>query len=387
MSRAVRYQVGDKITLEKALDFALELAALGLGHVEPNPCVGSVLLNEETGELVSFGYHQEYGGPHAEVNCLKDIESAEGLTLIVTLEPCSHYGKTLPCADLVVLKKPKKLIYMSKDPNPLVAGKGAFKIREAGIEVEQTENKYFDLNRKLNHKFFYTLEHQRAYVHLKWAESADGKTAVTEGSPWITTAQSQEHSHFLRAQSQAVLIGRGTLEADDPSLNVRKKGYEKALKVVVFDPDLKSLAEARSKKIAQVRPAKDVIFLCKEPPKGRSEFSFLKLHENLDGEWNLNRLTKDLYMDYGIQSIFVEGGANTISQFLMQKVYNRASVYRSPKSLGDRGKLSIQEIVKDKAESFFAKDAAALLDTALDVFLGIDSNELFEDNYEDTFFD
>ncbi|MGH1467350.1 MAG: bifunctional diaminohydroxyphosphoribosylaminopyrimidine deaminase/5-amino-6-(5-phosphoribosylamino)uracil reductase RibD [Bdellovibrionales bacterium] len=387
MPTSIRYQIGDKITLEEALDFSLELAARGLGLVEPNPCVGSVLFNEETGELVSFGYHQKYGGPHAEVECLKDIESAAGLTLIVTLEPCSHYGKTPPCADLIVLKKPKKLIYMSKDPNPLVSGKGIFKIKEAGIEVEQTGNKYFDLNRKLNHKFFYTFQNQRAYVHLKWAESADGKTAVTEGSSWITSAESQEHSHFLRAQSQAVLIGRGTLELDDPSLNVRKQGYEQALKVFIFDPDLKSLSEADSKKISQVRPKKDVVFLCKEPPAGPSEYSFLKLHENLEGEWNLNRLARDLYTECGIQSIFVEGGAYTISQFLKQNVYNRTSVYRSPNPLGSRGRLSIAEIVKDKAEDFFAKDAAVLLDVALDYFLGVNSNDLSTDTLEDSFFD
>ncbi len=336
------YKIGDHISLDQALDFSLEIASKGLGLVEPNPCVGSVLIDEKSNKLISFGHHQKYGGPHAEVNCLESVETAEGLTLIVSLEPCSHYGKTPPCADLVIQKKPKKLIYVTKDPNPLVAGKGLQKIKEAGIEVEQAGSKHYLKNRRINHKFFYSFENKKSYIHLKWAESADGKTAVKEGSPWITNEKSREHAHFLRAQSQAVLIGRGTLEKDDPSLNVRLKDYEKALSVIVFDPSLKSLSRIEAKKVSQVREKKNVIFLCEEIPDDKKDYSFLKLHKNLEGDWNLNRLSRDLYSEFGFQSVFVEGGARTVSEFIKQRAHSRVSVYKSKKKLGSLGEKEVK---------------------------------------------
>ncbi len=342
MLRPINCQVGDHISLDEALRFSLQLAAQGVGLVEPNPSVGSVLFNENTNKLISFGHHQKYGGAHAEANCLQNVSSAKGLTLVVTLEPCSHYGKTSPCADLIIAKKPKKLIYITKDPNPLVSGKGLLKIQQAGIKVVQGDNKYFKLNRELNHKFFYAFENKRTYIHLKWAESADKKTAVRQGNPWITSLQSQEHSHYLRAQSQAVLIGRRTLESDNPSLDVRKKGYEKPLKVIIFDPDLKSLTNIENKKILHVRSKENIIFLCKNLPQKTRGYSFLKLHVNLKKEWDLRRLSKDFYKIYNFQSILVEGGAFTISQFIRQKIFNRISVYKSRKKLETRGFLSIK---------------------------------------------
>lgn len=370
----MNYKIGDKISLDQALKFSLELASKGLGFVEPNPCVGSVLIDENTdGELnalVSFGYHQKYGGPHAEVNCLKNIKTAKGLTLIVTLEPCFHQGKTPPCADLVIDKKPKKLIYITKDPNPLVAGKGLIKIKEAGIEVvAATGIEYALENKRLNHKFFYSFENKKSYIHLKWAESADGKTAVKEGSPWITGEKSREHSHFLRAQSQAVLIGRGTLEADDPSLNVRKKGYERLLKVIVFDPDLKTFENIESKNIFKIRSSSDIIFLCQKIPENKKGCSFLELKRNSSGEWDLNQLAEDLYKDFGFQAVFVEGGAYTISQFIKQDAYNRASIYKGPDDLGQRGVSPVISFSKEKKESAFSiLEDTLLIDILVDLF-------------------
>lgn len=352
----MKYRVNDLITLEQALDFSLELAAMGQGLVEPNPCVGSVLVDESNSKLISFGYHKGFGGPHAEVECLKSVGSAEGLTLIVSLEPCSHHGKTPSCADLVIEKEIKKLIYITRDPNPLVSGKGLLKIKQVGIEVVQADKKYFDRNRKLNHKFFYSFENEKSYIHLKWAESADGKMVVKEGSPWITNRESQEHSQFLRAQSQAVLIGKGTLEIDNPSLNVRKEGYEKTLKVIIFDPELENLSTVYDKNICKVRDEKDIIFLCREIPENNDDYSFLKLHKNFEGEWNLNRLVRDLYAVYGFQSVFVEGGAYTISQFIKQNVYNRVSIFRAPHELGSRGNSSVAGFSRDKVKNFISQD-------------------------------
>ncbi len=382
MLTPINCQVGDHMSLDEGLKLSLQLAAQGMGLVEPNPSVGSVLLNEKTNKLISFGYHQKYGEAHAEVNCLKNINSAKGLTLIVTLQPCSHYGKTPPCVDLILEKKPEKLIYIAKDPNPLVSRKSLLKIKEAGVQVVQADNKYFKLNRILNHKFFYTFENKKTYIHLKWAESADKKTAVKEGSPWITSLQSQEHSHYLRAQSQAVLIGRRTLELDDPSLNVRKKGYEKPLKVIIFDPNLKSLLNIKNKKILSVRNKKDIIFLCKKSPPKTFEYSFLKLHMNLKGDWDLQRLSKDFYKEYDFQSVFVEGGAFTISQFIKQKVFNRISVYKSQKELKKRGRLSIKHPEGGKN---FTQINTDFLKNNLN-FMPYTSNSTHGDEFIDKFF-
>lgn len=350
MFKKLEYKIGSKIIRSEALDFSLYIASLGQGLVEPNPCVGAVLFNEETGELKAFGHHEVYGKAHAEVNCLKDIDDTTGLTLIVTLEPCFHFGKTPPCADLVIKKKIKKLIYISLDPNPLVAGKGLEKIRDAGVEVEKAPKAYEEKNELLNHKFFYAMRNEKSYVHLKWAESRDGKTTVLKGDSWITGKESRDHVHYLRAQSQAVLIGRSTLDKDNPSLNVRKSGYEKTLKVIVFDPKLKSLKDIENKNIYKLRDSKDIIYLCEKKPTDTKGLSFLELkRKEENNEWDLKQLAIDLYKKFKIQSVFVEGGSKTLNEFIKQKTYNRISKYQAPHELGENG---VGEVTKPFKASF-----------------------------------
>jgi diaminohydroxyphosphoribosylaminopyrimidine deaminase/5-amino-6-(5-phosphoribosylamino)uracil reductase len=188
------------------------------------------------------------------------------------------------------------------------------------------------------------MRNEKAYVHLKWAESLDGKTIVLEGDSWITGKESRDYVHYLRAQSQAVLIGRGTLEKDDPSLNVRKVDYEKLLKVIIFDPDLRSFKNIENKNIYKIREPKNIIYLCKESPRDTKGLSFLELKKSKGlEEWDLEQLTKDLYKEFGIQSVFVEGGAKTISALIEQTVFNRISKFTAPHKIGKNGEGEIKE--------------------------------------------
>ena len=366
----MNYNPGDQITVEEALSFALEIAGLGLGHVEPNPCVGCVVINEETEELVSFGHHQKFGGPHAEVNALKDLESGEGLTLIVTLEPCSHHGKTPPCAELVASKNFKRVICIDEDPNPKVSGKGFEIVEASGAEVLKAPEDFSDVNRQLNSKFFYAFENQKTFFHLKWAQSLDGKTSVNGESKWITGEESRAYGHFLRAQSDAVLIGRETLEKDDPSLNIRIEGFDKKNKVIVFDPTLKSLSSITDKNIFKLRSKKSVIYLCDEPVESEL-VDFVKLNKKSDGEYCLETLAKDLYEQKSMQSVFVEGGAKTLGAFLKQEEYGRISVFTATKFLGAKGSSPTDALNLGDMSQRLDFEASDVLTLGDDVFVDL----------------
>ena len=333
---------GQFMTLKQALFLSLELAQKGQGRVEPNPCVGAVLFNEEKNKLVSWGHHESYGGPHAEVNCLKEIESAEGLTLVVTLEPCSHFGKTSPCADLVISKKVSKLIYIEKDPNPLVFGKGLERIKSAGIEVESAPEEFRLEHSNMNDKFIYSFINKHSFVHLKWAQSANKKLGYKNESIKVTSKESQLDAHFLRAQSQMVVVGLETILQDDPRLNVRLKSYEKDLMVGVLDPELKLVDKLSDKKIFKMRPKGKVFLITNQKIKKKGVIS---VPEISTGQIDLNELRKITFKDHGVQSIFVEGGAQTLKSFIEQDVFNRISIYESNKSFNGNHSISV---FKDK---------------------------------------
>jgi len=331
---------GQAISVDEALFLSLRLAEQGKGKVEPNPCVGAVLFDEKNNKLVSWGFHEFYGGPHAEVNCLKDIGTAEGLALVVSLEPCSHYGKTPPCTDLVIEKNVSKLIYIEKDPNPLVSGRGLKRINDAGIAVVEAPAKYKELHNKLNDKFLYSFRNKHSYVHLKWGQSKDAKLGFCGERTQVTSKESQLDAHFLRAQSQMLIVGVDTVLRDDPSLNVRLAGYEKELMVGVIDPDLKIINDLDNKNLSKVRPLDKIFFFTFQKSK---QNQVIQISETEDGFLDLQDLREKTYSKLGVQSLFVEGGAFTLKQFIQQKVYNRISIYESSKSLGEANTLSVFE--------------------------------------------
>lgn len=211
---------------------ALALAARGRGSVEPNPLVGAVVL-DAAGRVVGEGWHERFGGPHAEVHAFAAAgDAARGGTLVVTLEPCCHWGKTPPCTDAVLAAGVRRVVAATADPFPKVAGGGVRLLREAGIAVEvgllaaEAE--------RLNAPYLKLVRTGRPWVHLKWAMTLDGKIATGSGdSKWISGEASRQRVHELRGRADAVVVGRGTVLADDPLLTARPAGPRVAARVVL----------------------------------------------------------------------------------------------------------------------------------------------------------
>ena len=212
---------------------ALDLAERGKGTVRPNPLVGCVLVHE--GNIIGEGYHEQYGGPHAEVNAIASVTDPNLLTdatAYVSLEPCSHWGKTPPCANLLVEKGIKSVVVATLDPNPLVAGKGVKLLEEAGISVQvgllEQEARW------QNRRFFCQQEKHRPYLILKWAQTQDGFIARENfDSKWISGTQSRQLVHQWRAEEQAILVGKNTALHDNPRLNVRDWTGSDPIRVVL----------------------------------------------------------------------------------------------------------------------------------------------------------
>ncbi len=307
-------KIGDKISLDFAFEFAIHLAFKGAGFTSPNPLVGCVILDPEN-KLLSFGFHEKYGGPHAEANALKKLSSDQlkDATVIVTLEPCAHEGKTPSCAKALAQTSVKKVIYGLQDPNPLVAGKGVEILTAAGIVAELWPIQWsFKLEAVCEH-FLTNFRKKRPFVSLKFAASLDGVMHLNSGeSQWITGIEAREEAHYLRAYHDAVLVGYNTLLLDDPSLNVRHPQFpDKKNRVVVLGRE--SQIKKRSFKIFEKHALNDVLF-------EDSSQSLNKIFENL---WNK-----------GIKSILVEGGPKTLSRFLAEMAWDRMYFFQAPVILG-----------------------------------------------------
>jgi diaminohydroxyphosphoribosylaminopyrimidine deaminase/5-amino-6-(5-phosphoribosylamino)uracil reductase len=210
---------------------ALELAERGRGHVEPNPLVGAVLVRD--GVQVGSGWHQRYGGPHAEVHALAEAgAAARGATLYVMLEPCCHHGKTPPCTDALLQAGVARVVAALPDPFPQVAGRGAAQLRAAGVPVEFGPGEAEA--RRQNAPYLKLLATGRPYVHAKWATTLDGKIATHTGaSKWISNESSRRRVHALRGRMDAILVGSGTVRADDPLLTARPPGPRTPLRIVL----------------------------------------------------------------------------------------------------------------------------------------------------------
>lgn len=300
----------------------LELAEKGLGQVAPNPMVGCVVVYE--GKIIAEGYHQKYGEAHAEPNAIKQVsdEHLKKCTLYVSLEPCSHFGKTAPCADLIVSKGISKVFVGCLDPNPLVAGKGIKKLHDAGIEVE-----YGILDkecRELNKRFFTFQEKKRPYIILKWAQTQDGfisKLPIPENKEdnWITTIESKQLVHQWRAEEQAILIGYNTAIGDDPLLTTRLVKGSNPVRLIVD----KHLELPMHLNIFNTE-AKTIVFnSIKNEEKGNIHYI------KTDSSNMLNELLHQCYLQ-NIASIIVEGGTKTINHFIQQNLWDEARIFVNP---------------------------------------------------------
>jgi diaminohydroxyphosphoribosylaminopyrimidine deaminase/5-amino-6-(5-phosphoribosylamino)uracil reductase len=301
---------------------ALELAERGKGTVRPNPLVGCVIVHE--GKIIGEGYHQQYGGPHAEVNAIASVTDPKLLTdatAFVSLEPCSHWGKTPPCANLLIEKGIKSVQIATLDPNPLVAGKGVQLLQDAGVEV--TVGLLEQEARWQNRRFFCQQEKHRPYLILKWAQTQDGFLARENlDSKWISGTQSRQLVHQWRGEEQAILVGKNTALHDNPRLNVRYWTGADPVRVVL---DSKLELPSDLHLFDQQIPT-----LCYNTVKNEtlSNLEWVKLPE-----LSLAALLSDLQRR-NIQSVLIEGGSQVLQKFLTAGLWDEARVFTSPITFG-----------------------------------------------------
>lgn len=309
----------DELYMQRALD----LARQGAGHVSPNPLVGCVIVHHNS--IIGEGWHRHYGGPHAEVNAINSVDNQTLLaasTLYVNLEPCTHFGKTPPCADLLIKHRIKRVVIANYDSNPLVAGRGVEKLKLAGIEVVTgiCESEGHALNRR----FFTSLGTHTPYVILKWAQTADGFIAQENyESKWISHALSRQLVHRWRTEEDAVLVGTRTAAHDNPRLNVREWSGRNPVRVVID----KFLRLSETLHLFDHRQPTLCYNVLKH--EEHTNLVFVRVPE----EDLLHYVLEDLHRR-NIQSVIVEGGAHTLNSFIDQGLWHEARIFTSPRHFG-----------------------------------------------------
>jgi diaminohydroxyphosphoribosylaminopyrimidine deaminase/5-amino-6-(5-phosphoribosylamino)uracil reductase len=320
---------------------ALQLAQLGLGAVSPNPMVGCVIV--KAGKIIGEGNHEKYGEGHAEVKAVRVVKNdslIEGSTVFVTLEPCAHYGKTPPCAHLLVEHKVRKVVICNLDPNPLVAGKGVEILEKAGIEV--VSGVLQEAGREINRRFFTFFEKKRPYVILKWAQTKDGYVARENyDSKWISNEHSRQLVHKWRAEEDAILVGKNTAQYDNPSLTTRNWVGADPIRVVL-DSTL-----SLNKDLNLFDGSVFTLVFNTQWNNEQNNVRHIKL-ESMSPKWILQAL-----FDLKIQSIIVEGGSTTLQSFIDAHLWDEARIFESENTFGTgisapnmKGKLLEQKPVE-----------------------------------------
>ncbi len=326
----------------------IELAQLGAGHVAPNPMVGAVIVYRD--RIIGEGYHRHYGEAHAEVNAVNSVKD-KGLlpesTIYVSLEPCAHFGKTPPCADLIIEQRICRVVIGCRDSFEQVDGKGIQKLKAAGIEVivgvlEQE-------CRKLNKRFFTFHEKKRPYVILKWAQSPDGfidkpRTGNTTGINWISSPETQSLVHQWRSHEPAILVGRKTIQNDNPSLTVREVTGKNPLRIII-DSQLQL-------------PAESTIF-----KDGLKTLVFNRIKHDIQGNVTFHKLESidtqpilEALYQLNIQSVFVEGGSRTLQYFLVNQAWDEARIIVGKNKFLDGVKAPVMQGVPRFYERFSEDD-------------------------------
>lgn len=314
------------------MNLALELAQKGCGWVNPNPMVGALLVKE--GCIIGQGYHETYGAPHAERNALANcIESPHGATLYVTLEPCCHFGKTPPCTDAILQSGIRKVVVGSRDPNPLVAGNGIEQLRRNGIEVLEDVLKP-DCD-QLNQVFFHFIQTGLPYVVMKYAMTMDGKTATFTGaSKWITGDAARHRVHEDRHRYSAIMVGVGTVLADDPLLTCRNNGGRNPVRIVC-DTHLRTPLPSRI--VATAKQIPTILATCCmdsriQQPYWDAGCRILTVPQK-DGHLDLTELIVRLGQEK-IDSILLEGGGMLNWTALQAGIVHKVQAYIAPKLFG-----------------------------------------------------
>jgi len=315
---------------------ALVLAKRGTYTTQPNPRVGCVLVKNN--EVIAEGWHVRAGQGHAEVEALKNTECAEGATAYVTLEPCSHYGRTAPCAEALIKAKVVRVVIAMQDPNPQVAGNGIALLNKAGI---QTKCGVLECEAQaINKGFIQRMLKAKPYVLSKLAMSLDGKTAVASGeSKWITSAEARQDVQKLRASASAILTGVGTILADDPSMNVRLTDVDVEQPIrVILDSSLKMPVSAKLLSLS----GRTLILTCSEDSQKMNALNqagaeVFCLARNKEGRLDLNAVLQFL-AEQQVNDLLVEAGSTLNGALMEQGLIDECVVYMAPSLLGAEGR-------------------------------------------------
>ena len=326
------------------MSLALRLARRGFGRTSPNPLVGAVL--EKRGKIIGQGWHHRAGGPHAEIEALRDAErrghSPRGATLYVTLEPCCTHGRTPPCTEAIKAAGIQRVVVAATDPNPAHAGRGFGILKRAGISV--VRGVLPDEAARLNEAFNHWIVHRTPFVTVKAAMTLDGKIATATGeSKWITGEKARAHGMRLREGADAILVGVNTILADDPSLTLRQgrgsklKAQSSKLRRVILDSQART--PPSSKVVNDEFAALTTIVLTKQAPKRRAAALQRRVkvlvaptrRGKIDLHWLLKKLGAE-----NVTSLLVEGGGEVNASFLLERLAHRVAFFYAPKILGGR---------------------------------------------------
>jgi len=353
--------------LESYMKIALDLAKIRKGLTHPNPTVGAVIVKD--GKIIGKGYHIKAGMPHAEREAIKDAKEKgydlKGSTMFVTLEPCCHYGRTPPCTNAIIEEGISEVVIGTLDKNPVVKGQGVNILKSHGIKVitgvleKECE--------KINEDFFTYIKEKRPFVHLKVAQSFDGKIATKTGdSKWITSEKSRQFAHQLRKEASAILVGTNTALKDNPALTVRHVKTEKQPVRILIDKRLKvpptyNIYNNEAKTIVITSKLASQENLKRLSEKENVEIVFLDLDEN--EKFKIDDILKTLY-EREMVHLLVEGGRGVIADFIKERKFDKISIFTAPLLIGDDGISwlgylgieKIQDSLKLKVEDFKVLD-------------------------------
>lgn len=321
-----------KAMYEKYMRMAIEEAKKGVGYTNPNPIVGAVIVKDD--KVIGTGYHEEYGGLHAERNAIKNsTQDTSGAVMFVTLEPCCHYGKTPPCTEAIIKSNIKTVVIGTLDPNPLMAGKGAAILKQNGIDVVTgvLEKECLDLN----HVFFHFMTTKMPYVVMKYAMTADGKIATYKGySKWISNEKSRKNAAFTRHKYSSIMVGVNTVIADDPMLTSRIRNARNPVRIVC-DTNLRTPHDCHIVETAGDVPTV-IATSCEDISKQRPYLDMgceIVVTEKNNNKLDLKDLMKKL-CERGIDSVLLEGGGALNFSALKAGVVNKVQAYVAPKIFG-----------------------------------------------------
>lgn len=335
MKKKFNQPAHEKMADEKFMKIALKLSQRGLGHTEPNPMVGAVVV--KNGKILSAGYHQAYGLKHAEAMALENVQ-IPGATLYLTLEPCCHFGKTPPCTELIIAKKINRVVMAMGDPNPLVNGRGSNQLKSCGIKT--SSGLYADWAAHINRHYLKAIRTRAPYVTLHAGASLDGKLTDDSGhSRWVTSEEGRRYSHSLRGEFSAILAGHGTILADNPHLNLREPGWEgKTLYRVVLD-STNSLS--RRLNIFQEQDRFPLVIFSSIAATDRKKKVPLHFFVRHGADGLVLAAVLGQLFELGIASLLVEGGGRILDSFIRQRLFDEVALFISNKIVGGRNSVQI----------------------------------------------